>query len=48
MAADRSKARAAIDDPLWAKILLVGTVLVFLALVLILWSRFWSMSWPWS
>ena len=27
MAADRSKARAAIDDPLWAKILLVGTVL---------------------
>ncbi len=36
MAIDRSKARSATDDPLWAKILLVGTVLAFLALVLIL------------
>jgi sulfate transport system permease protein len=36
MAIDHSKARSATDDPLWAKILLVGTMLAFLALVLIL------------
>lgn len=31
-----SKARRATDDPLWAKVLLIGAVFVFLALVLIL------------
>lgn len=36
MGAANPRARSATDDPLWAKILLIGTVLAFLALVLIL------------
>ncbi|MFY8207973.1 MAG: sulfate ABC transporter permease subunit CysW [Caulobacter sp.] len=36
MGAAKPKARGATDDPLWTKILLIGTVLAFLALVLIL------------
>lgn len=36
MGAASSKARGATDDPAWAKILLIGAVFVFLALVLIL------------
>ncbi|MDR7229380.1 sulfate transport system permease protein [Caulobacter sp. BE264] len=36
MGAANPRARGATDDPLWAKILLIGTVLAFLALVLIL------------